>query len=462
MDPMEIISCDRGHPPEAGVVATVFSICSACRWMNRYSSQRLKQFLAQRQVAIDSRPSSWVRLLQAASLLERTKHTYPTFYVENWLAQPPSAQVQHLMNAWIQMPADLHQRRLRARLIDALKAGCDVREMPPTYRREIAVLRGLELASDLHAPKLLYPPDPPLYKAAWTLENRRLSVPTPVDWRLLWDLEAYVWPYAPGRYALSPASLRQAVQRGPADRFIAVLEAGLQHPLPHDLAAQIREQPLINARTGTVLEFSSAADLAQIRQLNGLRRTLAHLLSPRHVFLEPGEAAAAMRQLRRRGLFLFWDEPESSTAPGTAQFTPTERAQLFSLALVVQDMGLPFSLSETATAKLTQGIPEPVLASARRRAETALEQVRPHWLPAAPDEIPTLPQAELVELIQAAIRSESAIDILYTMPGRSPEPRHVTPLLVEQRGLRWYLLAYCHDRRANRTFRLDRVRMAKR
>lgn len=447
--------------PTTSITATVFSICSACRWLNRYSLRRLRRFLMQSRATTWPNLAAWVRLLQSANLLERNPHPYPTFMVENWLAQSPTAQIQHLVQAWIQMPAEVYKRRLRERLVDQFGMSHNENEMPMIHRRATAGLRALGLTPNTPPQEILYTPEPSV-PAPWRLENSHLIVSDPPDWRLLWDLEAYLWPYAPGRYALSPASLRQAAQRGPADRFIAVLEAGLQHPLPHDLSAQIRGQPLISARTGTVLEFSSAAELAQVRQLSGLRKTLAGLLSPRHVFLEPGEAAAAMRQLRRRGLFIFWEESESSTGTDAARFTSTERAQLFSLALVVQDLGLPFSLSETVTAKLTQGIPEPVLASARRRAETALEQVRPHWLPAAPDEIPTLPQAKLAELIQAAIRGESAIDIFYHAPGRSPEPRHITPLLVEQRGLRWYLLAYCHDRRANRTFRLDRVKMADR
>lgn len=51
-----------------------------------------------------------------------------------------------------------------------------------------------------------------------------------------------------------------------------------------------------------------------------------------------------------------------------------------------------------------------------------------------------------------------ALDVLYQASGKhSPELRHLTPLLMEERGGKVYLVAYCHTRRAARTFRLDRL-----
>lgn len=71
-----------------------------------------------------------------------------------------------------------------------------------------------------------------------------------------------------------------------------------------------------------------------------------------------------------------------------------------------------------------------------------------------------MPEAALIEVLQEAICLQQAIDVLYHASGRStPEYRHITPLLLEQRGARHYLLAYCHNRRANRTFRVDRLRL---
>jgi predicted DNA-binding transcriptional regulator YafY len=70
------------------------------------------------------------------------------------------------------------------------------------------------------------------------------------------------------------------------------------------------------------------------------------------------------------------------------------------------------------------------------------------------------PKVELLTIIQTAIDREDTVDVLYTASGRhSEEQRHLSPLLIEQRGERYYLVAYCHTRKANRTFRLDRLKL---
>jgi predicted DNA-binding transcriptional regulator YafY len=50
-----------------------------------------------------------------------------------------------------------------------------------------------------------------------------------------------------------------------------------------------------------------------------------------------------------------------------------------------------------------------------------------------------------------------ALDILYRTPGYPAEQRRITPLLIEERGEHIYIIAYCQTRRAQRTFRLDRI-----
>jgi predicted DNA-binding transcriptional regulator YafY len=50
-----------------------------------------------------------------------------------------------------------------------------------------------------------------------------------------------------------------------------------------------------------------------------------------------------------------------------------------------------------------------------------------------------------------------ALDILYRTPGYPAEQRRITPLYIDQRGEVTYVIAYCQTRRAQRTFRLDRI-----
>ena len=64
----------------------------------------------------------------------------------------------------------------------------------------------------------------------------------------------------------------------------------------------------------------------------------------------------------------------------------------------------------------------------------------------------------LRDFIAQAIRQQSAFDLLYHAPGgERPEMRRITPLLIEQRGAHEYVLAYCHTRKANHLFRLERM-----
>jgi len=62
-----------------------------------------------------------------------------------------------------------------------------------------------------------------------------------------------------------------------------------------------------------------------------------------------------------------------------------------------------------------------------------------------------------LELLKRYRQLQQAIDVLYRAPGYPTERRRITPLLIEQRGEHTYISAYCQTRRAQRTFRLDRI-----
>jgi predicted DNA-binding transcriptional regulator YafY len=62
-----------------------------------------------------------------------------------------------------------------------------------------------------------------------------------------------------------------------------------------------------------------------------------------------------------------------------------------------------------------------------------------------------------MEVLGKYMQLQQALDILYRAPGFPAEQRRITPLSIEQRGERTYVIAYCQTRRAQRTFRLDRM-----
>jgi hypothetical protein len=62
-----------------------------------------------------------------------------------------------------------------------------------------------------------------------------------------------------------------------------------------------------------------------------------------------------------------------------------------------------------------------------------------------------------LELVERYLQLQQALDVLYRAPGYPAEQRRITPLLIEQSGEQTYVIAYCQTRRAQRTFRLDRM-----
>ena len=99
-------------------------------------------------------------------------------------------------------------------------------------------------------------------------------------------------------------------------------------------------------------------------------------------------------------------------------------------------------------------------AAAARQANAVLQQLRPPTAWQSELEPPPAPAEELLEKLQGMIDREESVEVLYKAAGRSTaDYRHLSPLLVEQRGERFYLIAYCHLRRANRTFRPNRLEL---
>ena len=62
-----------------------------------------------------------------------------------------------------------------------------------------------------------------------------------------------------------------------------------------------------------------------------------------------------------------------------------------------------------------------------------------------------------LEIIEKYKQWQQALDVLYRVPGCAVEQRRITPLSIETRGEYTYVIAYCQTRRAQRTFRLDRM-----
>lgn len=460
-------------------LAVIFALASAARHLPRPTRHWWNAALRVRGIQPPVRKAFWLRLMQSAALIDAlpTGAYRPTALLPAWFAQPAHQQARDLVEAWVRMPESLRVRQDRRRIIRKLGHPLGPQRLSATEHRQISALRLLGIwdgTSDglssfgraaLCAPKKHRDPacvadsQPPCWEIA-TYSVQIYRYPSmAAHLPLLWELETFLQPYAPGAYLLTLPALRQAAQRGSLSELASILERGAGSPLSTDMRAQILGTPQTRLLTGSVLAFDSPTELAELRRRPGLRQWFDNLLSPRHVYLPPHAQHGAITALARAGIPL--TSGTSPTAPETPpahpSLSPGEVADLLALALAVQEMDLGVGAPLELIEKLSAMLPPALLGTARRQAERAVKARQQPTSYSPPAEPGTVPPAR-IEVLQRAANREEALTVWYSPAGaRRPEQRRITPLLIEQRGLGLYLIAFCHRRRANRTFRLDRL-----
>jgi hypothetical protein len=232
------------------------------------------------------------------------------------------------------------------------------------------------------------------------IHNHRFVVSLPQHADLLWKLEKYLRPVSPGCYPLTRRAL-QLLEDNPYD-LILLLERGLQTEIPKGLKAAILKQPSIRVAEGIVLEFSSPAELKQLRRQPLFRKYIDEFLSPQRVLVSNDKADSFFKMLKRRGVCL-------DRNAGQVE---------------------------------------------RRRKRTYFQQVKQKTMLE-----PVGRHVPIITILEKYRDLQQALDILYRAPGYPPEHRRITPLDIEERGGHTYVIAYCQTRRAQRTFRLDRIKV---
>lgn len=346
----------------------------------------------------------WLKLLREARLIGHGNIPRPSRYIHRWLALSADAQTIHLLEAWQRAPKNRKDRIARRSMLLRLTKG------KPLIKRDQRDLSGLQALGICDGEKLSAwgqlllnkkgNMPSPLPQKAWYIQDNQLIIPFPVEWTLLWQLESWLQPLAPGTYSLKPRAIRSALQLATAEEMITLLERGLQAPLPSEIKALILGQPQLSTYSGSVYEFSDPAELRQLRKSPVLRKYFNHLLSPRAVHILSDDEAHVKKLLKRRGIALknLWEKPPEK-APKT-----------------------------------------------RIKGRQSREYLS------------NKPKVGLDSLLKWAIQTQMGIPIIYRAPKRQPERRHITPLHFEERNGHRYLIAFCHKARAQRTFRLDRMR----
>lgn len=371
-----------------------------------------REFRRQR-IALKPRLSFWIALCRQAGLLDEYEGRLRILpYARRWLNKSTDEQAFHLIEAWQNAPRNRKVRQFRKKLLWKLKYD------QPLTQKDKGSLNGLEalgLVIDgqltkwgkffikgegkLPAPKAVEP-------CKIQEEHFLASVPQHAD--LLWDIEKFLRPRSPGIYPLTKRALRSRSAQDHALHFydgdlyelIELLERGLRGPMSEQTRAILLKQPSIRIADGIVLEFSSPAELKQLRRQPAFRKYIDEFLSPRCVLVSNEKAGGLFKMLTRRGVYAHWNQD--------------------------QPIG---------------------------------KQKRTHFPQRQPALQPVGRQVPKLEIIEKYKQLGQALEMMYRVPGNPAERRRITPLLIEERGEHTYVIAYCHaaQRRAQRTFRLDRM-----
>lgn len=457
------------------MIKTLYDLPTLIFWLlsltRSYSDSTTKQKAAcARYRKVFQRASFWIRLCQAGGLLSEDWPLSPGSLALEWLSWPVARQWRYLLRIWKNMPGDYYRRKERARLLQNLADGTD-RNWRRKTSEELAGLRyfglwnssGLTPLGRIVLVERMHDLPEPVY-SQWQLDDQELIVELPSNWKLLWELESFLTPYRPGHYLLTPAALRRAAQRGNMSQLALLLEQASGAPLPVSLRQRITRTPAARVLNGPVIEFSSSEELAALRGFPALRPRLGHLLSPRAVALDPSDRSL-LHQLIEMGL-LGEDSlhnpprkaPTKSPSISEGPLSQADHVYLTGLIRAAETLQFPVSPPDGLLQRLEAHLKEVEVQAAEHLALKIIEHQSPSKWAAPEPEFPLQPTGTMLETLKEAVLREETLEVYYWVPGRpAAEIRRLSPLAIEERGGRAYLLAYCHTRRGNRTFRLDRL-----
>jgi len=358
-------------------------------------------------IALKPRLIFWLALCKEAGLVDKyedqlhgaAQSIKVTRHARAWLNKTSEEQTFHLIDAWQNAPLNKKARQFRKKLLWKLKYD------QPLTAKDLGVVNGLEALGLVSDNKLTawgeffikgagkLPTPKPV--EPFKISEDIFIAPLPQQIDLLWEIEKHLRPISPGKYALTRRALR--FHEKDPQVLIELIEKGLQAQIPGNTKAILLKQPSIRIAQGVMLEFSNPADLQQLRRQPALRKYIDEFLSSQRVLVSSQNVKALFQMLKRRGVYLNSNEEQPKV---------TKKRTHFPQKVLLQPVGK------------------------------------------------SVPKLEIIEKYK---QWQQALDVLYRVPGYPAEQRRITPLSIEQRGEYTYVIAYCQTRRAQRTFRLDRM-----
>ena len=276
-------------------------------------------------------------------------------------------------------------------------------------------------------------------------------------------------PQVPGHYRLTRRHLLRALQRGHTLMGILNLLEEAAGPLPPLLVGTVyrwaEEFGQVTLRQVVLLEARDPALLQELTARRRIRETLRETLSARAVRVDGSRLDALIRRLERRGVVPrldLADQPPPSVGDLSGEDRVVIATALRLYVRLADELRLPARPPHTLAHAWGEGLTLAQRDEVERLVEEALERLRRAAPPEEPYRLP-LPTGPLLEALEEAIAAGETVEIEYYTAGRGHVTRRrVEPLRLEWRGEVVYLIAYCHLRKDQRVFRVDRIADVKR
>ena len=312
----------------------------------------------------------------------------------------------------------------------------------------------------------------PLRLALEEKENPAITIHASADTPLpaLWSLEemAELVKEKPGRYALSRRSFLRALDRGhTVEGITAQLEGdsgdALSPGVLHLLYNWAEAHGQITLRPAMILQTRDPALLQELASAKRVRDKFTATLSARAVTVDASALDLLVRQLEKRGLHATVERFAFRPAPQPEAVSAADRVAIVAALRLAQHLSreaglrqhLPYPLVRDWEASLS--LPERDAAASW--VSRVLDRLPRRYYRPEGDYRPPFPVEPLLPVLKEAIATGATVEIEYHAFERPITTRRVDPLRLEQWGKRGrdYLIAFCHLRGEERTFRVDRI-----
>lgn len=295
-----------------------------------------------------------------------------------------------------------------------------------------------------------------------------LHVPTELPLPDRFALEAIVppAPEAPGRYCLTRPRFQRALQRGhTTEGVVNFLERTSGKPLPAPVLGALYRWGeafgAVTVRHAVLLQTREPTQMRQLTRRRRLRETLGATLNARTVEVKADRVEALLRRLEHRGLIPALGLPDLQPSSLSPTETEAERATVVAAlkvyAHLADALGHPTRPAHALIRRWRESLSIGLRDAADRLAENIIEALHRADPLEMEDRLPQ-PTGPLLDSLEAAIEAGKTVEIDYYTAGRAHHTtRRVDPLRLEWHGDVIYLIAYCHLRRDQRSFRVDRI-----